>query len=81
MTYLNKYCEKASFFSFLLKGKKGAIHSMKGQAGGSALLKLSGINFDNNILVKIKQSFKKFFVAKVISSNLFSYHKSMCIFF
>ena len=27
-----------------MKGNKGAIHSMKGQAGRSALLKLSGGN-------------------------------------
>ena len=32
------------FSLFLLRGKKGAIHSLKGQAGHSVLQKLSGGN-------------------------------------
>ena len=31
-----------------MKGNKGTIHSVKGQAGCSALLKLSGVNSANN---------------------------------
>ena len=54
MTYLCKQNRKrASFFSFFTKGQevlyhlneeKGVIHSMKGQAGHSSFLKLSGGN-------------------------------------